>query len=78
MILPMAPIMAKLEIVKVKEKTNDPSVHRHLVNLGFVEGADIKVVSETNGNLIVLVKDSRVAIGKDLAKQIQVKIKGDE
>ena len=43
-----------------------------LESLGFVVGAIVTVVSEIQGNLIVNVKDSRVAIGKDMASKILV------
>ena len=43
-----------------------------LERLGFVVGAIVTVVSEIQGNLIVIVKDSRVAIGKDMASKILV------
>lgn len=45
---------------------------RFLENLGFVTGGEVTVVSEMNGNIIVNVKDSRVAIGKDMANKIIV------
>lgn len=45
---------------------------RFIENLGFVAGAEVTVVSEINGNMIVNVKDSRVAIGKDMASKIMV------
>ena len=45
---------------------------RFLENLGFVTGGVVTVVSEIAGNLIVNVKDSRVAIGKDMANKILV------
>ena len=45
---------------------------RFLENLGFVVGSEVVVVSEISGNLIVNIKDSRVAIGKDMAKKIMV------
>ena len=45
---------------------------RFLENLGFVSGGVVTVVTETGGNLIVNVKDSRVAIGKDMANKIMV------
>ena len=51
------------------ERTNQD---RHLTNLGFVEGAELVVIAEAHGDLIVKVKDSRVAIGKDIAKKIMV------
>ena len=45
---------------------------KFLETLGFVVGGTITVVSEINGNMIVNVKDSRVAIGKDMANKIMV------
>lgn len=45
---------------------------RFLENLGFVAGGMVTVVSEMGGNMIVNVKDSRVAIGKDMANKILV------
>lgn len=45
---------------------------KFLENLGFVTGGTVTVISETGGNMIVNVKDSRVAIGKDMANKIMV------
>ncbi len=45
---------------------------RFLENLGFVTGGSVTVVSEMGGNLIVNVKDARVAIGRDMANKILV------
>ena len=45
---------------------------RFLEDLGFVTGGVVTVVSEIGGNMIVNVKDSRVAIGKDMANKIMV------
>ncbi len=47
-------------------------IRKFLENLGFVTGSTVTVVSEVGGNLIVNVKDSRVAIGKDMANRILV------
>jgi len=43
---------------------------RFLENLGFVTGASVMVVSKSQGNVIVNVKGSRIAIGKDMANKI--------
>ena len=40
--------------------------------LGFVVGSDVTVVSENNGNVIVNIKESRVAISKEMANKIMV------
>lgn len=45
---------------------------KFLENLGFVAGGSVTVVSEIGGSLIVNVKDSRVAIGRDMANKIMV------
>ena len=43
-----------------------------LANLGFVQGAEVTVLSAIGGNVIVNIKDSRVAINKDMARHIMV------
>ncbi|MGO5053459.1 FeoA family protein [Lachnospiraceae bacterium LCP25S3_G4] len=45
---------------------------RFLETLGFVVGGNVSIVTEINGNMIVNVKDSRVAISKEMANKIQV------
>ena len=45
---------------------------RHLESMGFVEGAAITVVTKLAGNLIVNVKDARVALNKELASKIMI------
>ena len=49
-----------------------PEVRQHLNNLGFVAGADVTVVSSIGGNVIVNIKESRVAISKGMAQKIMV------
>ena len=62
------PVEAELGKVGGKEETR-----RFLENLGFVVGGNVTVVSEIDGNLIVNVKDSRVAVGKDMAAKILIR-----
>ncbi|HCG86650.1 MAG TPA: ferrous iron transport protein A [Lachnospiraceae bacterium] len=45
---------------------------KFLENLGFVSGGEVTVVSQINGNIIVNVKGSRVAIGRDMANKVMV------
>lgn len=45
---------------------------RFLANLGFVTGTEISVVSAIGGNVIVNVKDARVAVNSDMAKHIMI------
>ena len=49
-----------------------PEVKKHLENLGFVVGGSVKVVTSLNGNVIVKVKESRVAIDEEMARKIMV------
>lgn len=67
--LTMAPVGEALKIIKLKGRDKQ---QKQMCNLGFVEGASVSVVTEMNGNLIVNVKDSRIAIGKELANRILV------
>ena len=60
------------EIVTIIEIKGKPEVKRHLEDLGFVVGCPVKVISSISGNLIVSVKDSRVALDKILANKIMV------
>lgn len=67
--LTMAEIGEQQRVVKIggREETK-----RHLHDLGFVEGSRVTVVSELAGNLIVSVKDTRVALDRALASKILV------
>jgi ferrous iron transport protein A len=56
----------------IKKVGGKEETKKFLENLGFVTGSEVTVVSEIRGNLIVNVKDSRVAIGKDMANKIMV------
>ena len=55
---------------QIKKVGGKEETKRFLENLGFVAGGTVTVVSEIGGNMIVNVKDSRVAIGKDMANKI--------
>ena len=56
----------------IKKISGKDEVKRHLNNLGLVEGEKVTVVSKMNGNVILGVKDSRIAIDKMLANRIIV------
>ena len=56
----------------IKKVGGKEETRKFLENLGFVTGGTVTVVSETGGNMIVNVKDSRVAIGKDIANKIMI------
>ena len=56
----------------IKKVGGKEETRKFLENLGFVTGGTETVISQTGGNMIVNVKDSRVAIGKDMANKIMV------
>ncbi len=56
----------------IRKVGGNEETRRFLENLGFVNGAEVTVVSATGGNMIVSIKDSRVAIGRDMANRILV------
>ena len=56
----------------IKKVGGKEETRKFLGNLGFVTGGTVTVISQTGGNMIVNVKDSRVAIGKDMANKIMV------
>lgn len=56
----------------IKKVGGQPEVRMHLENLGFVVGSTITIVSEIGGNLIVNVKDSRIAVSREMAGKIMV------
>lgn len=60
-------VTATITRIGGKEETR-----RFLENLGFVVGAIVTVISKTGGNVIVNIKESRVAIGSDMASKIMV------
>jgi len=67
--LALAPIGEENTIKKIG---GNPEVKRHLENLGFVVGGTVSIVSTLNGNMIVNVKESRVAIDEILARKIMI------
>ena len=56
----------------IKKIGGNPEVKKHLENLGFVVGGSVRVISTINGNLIVNVKEARVAIIREMAQKIMV------
>lgn len=56
----------------VQQITGKDETRRFLASLGFVEGGKVTVVSEIAGNLIVNVKDARIALSKSMASRILV------
>ena len=65
--------MARIgETATVKQIHGKDETRRFLESLGFVEGGSVTVVSEMGGNLIVNVKDTRIALSRSMASKIMV------
>ena len=60
------------EEVLIRKIGGNPELKQHLADLGFVVGGSVTVISDINGNLIVNVKGSRVAISREMAGKIMV------
>lgn len=56
----------------IKRVGGKPETRKFLENLGFVSGGTVTVISEISGNVIVNVKDSRVAVSREMAQKIMV------
>ena len=56
----------------IRRVGGSPEVKKHLENLGFVAGGRATVITSLNGNVIVKVKESRVAINDEMARKIMV------
>ncbi|MBC2871483.1 ferrous iron transport protein A [Acetanaerobacterium sp. MSJ-12] len=65
--------MAKAgETVTIRKITGRDEVRQHLAELGFVVDTSVTVVSELAGNLILQVKDSRIALDKTMAMRVMI------
>ena len=56
----------------IKKVGGKPEVKKHLENLGFVAGGNVTVITMMGGNVIVNVKEARVAISKEMAQKIMI------
>ena len=57
---------------RVRRIGGSPETRNHLADLGFVSDADVSVIQSQDGNLIVNIKDSRLALTKEMASKIMV------
>ncbi len=66
-------IFAEKETTQIIKKIGgNPEVKKHLEDLGFNVGGEVSVVSSLGTNLIIRVKESRVAVSEELARKIMV------
>ncbi len=56
----------------IRKIGGNPEIKKHLEDMGFVVGETVSVISSLNGNVIVKVKNSRVAINHELAGKIMI------
>lgn len=56
----------------IKKIGGNPEIRTHLENLGFQVGGTVSIVNTVSGNIIVRVKESRIAIGEDMARKIMI------
>lgn len=56
----------------IRKVGGNPEMKKHLEDMGFVAGGNVTVVSTIGGNLIVNVKESRVAISREMAGKIMI------
>ena len=69
----MPPVLAGVgEENIIKKIGGTPEVKKHLENLGFVVGGSVTIVNTLGGNLIVNVKEARVAISEEMARKIMI------
>ena len=54
----------------IRKVGGSPEVKKHLENLGFVVGSDVTIINTLGGNVIVSVKEARVAISREMAQKI--------
>lgn len=60
------------EELMIRKVGGSPEIRQHLETLGFVAGGTVQLISEIGGNVIVNVKESRIAISKEMAQRIMV------
>lgn len=60
------------EEIIIRKVGGSPEMKKHLEDLGFVAGSAVTVLNTIGGNLIVKIKESRVAISKEMAQKIMV------
>jgi ferrous iron transport protein A len=60
------------ESLRVKALRGKDEIIKYLQNLGFIEGAEVSIVSECDGCMIIRVYDSRIALDKKMARCIMV------
>lgn len=69
--LPLS-LVSQGEEVNIKRIIGNPQTKKHLENLGFVPGTNLTIINQIDGNMIVIIKQARIAISKEMAQKIMV------
>ncbi len=69
--MPLALANAGEELI-IRKVGGLPDQRQHLEDLGFVPGSTVQIITELNGNLIVTVKNTRIAVSREMARKIMV------
>ncbi len=69
--MPLVLADAGKEVI-IKKVGGSPEIKKHLEDLGFVAGGCVTLINVMGGNVIVKVKESRIAINEDMARKIMV------
>ena len=64
------------EVARVSKIRGGAELRQHLAELGFVEGAEVKVISRVNGDCIVSVKGARLALNRTMSSHVMVTLEG--
>lgn len=56
----------------IKKVNGNPEVKRHLENLGFTAGGNVTLINTVGGNVIVKVKEARIALDEELARKVMI------
>ncbi len=60
------------KVLKIQKITGTDEIKQHMATLGFVVGEEISIINKNGGNMIINVKDSRIALDKSLANRIMI------
>ncbi len=60
------------EVNTIKKVGGKPEMRKFLESLGFVAGGQVTIINRTGGNLIVNIKESRVAVSEEMATKIMI------
>ena len=60
------------DMVTIMKIKGTDEVRQHLAELGFIPGEEISIVNQVSGNLLIQVKDSRVALDRSMANRIYI------